>query len=116
MSRPVEPTRASTKQENPMAGSPSPFFDMAISHFWTAQNSTDATYCVEQMTNGLQQFCAAVQDSSNPNPQATAFFKDALSNFWAAQSQSGLQQLLTVSMALQQFCAATKSVYNPQSS
>ena len=96
-----------------MTDGPTSFFDMALSHFWTAQNATDQPTCVSQMATGLQQFCAAVRDASNPNPTAAGYFATALSNFWAAQSQYDLQQLITLSMALQQFCAGTKYLYNP---
>jgi hypothetical protein len=82
-------------------------FDMAIDHFWRAQQANDQIECASQMANGLQLFCAAVQESTgSQNP----YFPMAIDHFWRAQqlgmSGDSLNCLSQMANGLQQFCAA----------
>ena len=85
-------------------------FDMAIDHFWRAQQAamnSNQLDCLGQMANGLQLFCGAVKGS---NPDRA--FDMAIDHFWRSQ-QAGMrgnqsELLLQMSTGLQQFCAATK--------
>jgi hypothetical protein len=88
-------------------------FDMAIDHFWRAQQASmksDQLECIGQMANGLQLFCVAVKKSvSKPDPM----FQMAIDHFWRAQQASmksdQLECVGQMANGLQLFCAAVKN-------
>jgi hypothetical protein len=58
-------------------------FDMAIDHFWRAQQATmksNQLDCLSQMANGLQLLSGALK-GSNPD----SMFDMAIDHFWRAQ-------------------------------
>jgi len=87
----------------------SDYFDMAIDHFWRAQSAQSDTESAMQTASGLQQFAAAVQESSG---SSDSYFPMCLDHFWRAQNAASLSEsLLQIASGLQQFCAATKGQY-----
>jgi len=85
-------------------------FEMALDHFWRAQQARTDEERTLQLASGLQLFCVAVQESvRNPDND---MFQMAVDHFWRSQ-QAGMrgnqsELLLQMSTGLQQFCAATK--------
>jgi hypothetical protein len=87
-------------------------FDMAIDHFWQAQQAamaSDQLNCVLQMANGLQLFCGAMQESAGSSDSS---FRMAIDHFWLAQ-QAGMASdqlncVLQMANGLQLFCGALK--------
>jgi len=87
----------------------SDYFDMAIDHFWRAQNRQSDIDSVVQTASGLQQFAAAVQESSG---RTDSYFSACIDHFWRAQDATSLSDsLMQIASGLQQFCAATKAQY-----
>lgn len=84
----------------------SSYFDMAIDHFWRAQNAQSDIDSAGQTACGLQQFAAAVQESSG---SSDGYFPMCIDHFWRAQNAASLSDCLAqIANGLQQFCAATK--------
>ena len=81
--------------------------DMAIDQFWRAQQSNTEIDCASQTANGLQLFCAAVQESTG---SPDTYFPMAIDHFWQAQqlgmSGDSFNCLLQMANGIQRFCAA----------
>lgn len=85
-------------------------FEMAISHFWRAQQATQLEDCAAQIAAGLQLFCWGIKESlDTPGRIPDDMFRMAMVNFWRAQNSGDLGSLGSIAIGLQQFCAAYKN-------
>ena len=89
---------------------PSAYFDMAIDHFWRAQNASSDLDCMSQTATGVQQLVAAMQESTS---SSDAYYPMAIDHLWTAQNATTVTEGASqMASGLQQFCAALKNQYS----